>query len=641
MGEEDEDIPPPFRILVRPPQFPSGKTATSIENMKAIAEWIFNRSKAMEIQSNFGEKQYKRIVHFIFVNNNLIEGDQWRDRLVRRDVQNMKIFSSKSDISDASKLKELITEGEYDHTTGKYIQIDYVLMCTHPTRLANIAGEKNGDSILRRLNIHHPDIAVMCWFDEIDKFVKILKDYIPKFQSFSNVMLMTGITATPYKRFWEIMHACGYNDIELLGQLPDPSDYRTLKDHTVLYSDKINEKKPVKNFKWILENPGKRMFSQTTEVDGKITKEKYKVPSCLSTNSGSILFVPGESARKSHDSIVKLALCSGKNALIINGKDKAFYRAASYKSELNLDKFEELHLGDYEKLDIAEYKKRQIKRQTAREHAGEKIPADEKFENMTTMDVAIKMYNDPAMKLKEGVDLVITGFYCVERGVTFNRPDFQFNYAILCPYHLKEGSMEIESIVQLAGRFHGNKEWVPKITVIAPKYIIEEVNKAIKNLIDFLVDCPKSIQYGDIFREEHGIPIHCTIQDKSLLDALVEIGNLITTTKKQKFQTMFKEGVKSGKILLNNPNHEEKKRITFNFEDYQIGTKRICSNAEKQKNYRFSQFYDNHTLRIPYGQTAKPGEFQIDISTIPISINKDTTLPSGTCFISFAYKNAD
>ena len=617
-GETTQDVRPPFRLLVRPPQFPQGKTATAIETMKAInsmMEWIFNQSRAMELQNYVAPgTNIKRIVHFIFVNNNLIEGDQWRDRLIRRGVQNLKIFSSKSEVSTADTLNTLITQGQY--INGRYVQVDYVLMCTNATRLGNFTGEANGDSLLRRFQQFHPEIGVMCWFDEIDKYVRLLTDHIPKFQEFKNVLVLNGITATPYKRFWDIMHECGYYDVELIGQLPDPKDYMTFNQHEIIYTDDITIKKPADNFKFFLENPGHDLEYTTSSGEMVMTK----LPD-LSANTGAIIFVPGEPARKSHMEIAGIALGYDKNALVINGKTKAFYRACD----------------DGTPIEIAEYKKQQIKRQEKEIREGTQIPEGDLFVNMTAMDVAVKMYNDPALGLKDA-DLVITGFYCVERGVTFNRPDFQFKYAILTPFHYKEDSKEIESIIQLAGRTHGSKEFVRQITILAPQYIVETVNKAIEDLISFLRDAaPKSINHASIFRETNGIPIMCNLDDDTV-EQLIRIGKASTREKKLQCHAILRKAYQDGKFILEDKNKELPNYKPFSFDDYSFDGKRIAEDEAKLKSYRFSSFYDSFLKQTIYGQTIQRGQYTVDIAKIAVKINDELTLPAGTAFISFGFQ---
>jgi hypothetical protein len=612
--DTDQDPKPPFRLLHRPPQFPDGKTATAITTMKDInimVEWYFNQSRASEIQTRAKSSKIKRVLHFIFVNNNLIEGDQWRDRLIRRGVQNLKIFSSKSDVSNADKLNTLITQGEY--INGKYVQVDFVLMCSNAVRFCNFTGESDGDSLLRRLAEFNPDIGVMCWFDEIDKFVRLLIDHIPKFQSFRNVINLNGITATPFSRFWKIMHDCGYYDVELIGQLPDPKNYMTFAQHECIYTDDYTIRKPAENFEFFLGNSGLPL-KYKDDSDNVIVKE---IPDLMTPNK-HIIFVPGEISCNSHMHIANIAIKQGINALVINGKTKAFYRA------FDLARFE-----------INDYKKEQIKRQEREKQEGKHIEEHDLFCNMTSMDVAVKMYNDTSLRLKE-TNLAITGFYCVERGVTFNRPDFQFNYAIFTPYHYKEGSKEIESIIQLAGRTHGSKDFVRRITVLAPRYIIDTVNIEINNMIEFLRSAPPSINHACIFRETNGIPIMCELSG-DIVEELMRLGNVNTLEKRNNGGRILREGFEAGKVKVSDKNKILPGYMPFNFKDYDFKGKRIADNEKTLKNYRFTNYFENFKKQKIYGQSVARGQYTIDITKIPVNINDDITLEPGTAFISFAY----
>ena len=607
-ADEADDAKPPMRLLARPPQFPQGKTATAITEMENMMLWFMNQGAVLKQTLHARASRYKRFVHLIFVNNNLIETEQWRDRMYRRgrDGQKLKIFSSKSDVSSAAELQILIHQGEPNLLDDTFSTIDFVLMCTHPTRFRDIC-HGNG-SILNRMRHFEPTIGFVLWFDEIDKFPKLLSENIPILQRLDNVLLMTGITATPYKKYWDLMHSIGCPEVELLGQLPDPGQYRTLKDHNLQYTDGINIKSPAAHFKYLLEHPGEVM----SQNDGII----YRVPD-LRQNTGSIYFVPGESATRTHREIAELAQEYGKNALVINGKMKGFFRA--------MDR-EIIHIRDYK---LAKMKSKA----TFLDEKGEKVS----FEDATSMDIAIAMYHDPDLCL-QGIDLIITGFHCVERGVTFNRPNFQFAYAILSRYHYKEGSEEIESIIQIAGRCFGNKEWVPRgIMILAPKYILDQVEQTIDGIIDFLRTNPPTIQHADIFRSSIGIPIAFTITDIKVVESIINFGSM--TKKKTPLLTrLLMDSYANGTLQLTDPNHTDPLNEEFSFLKYAIIGKRCLMEERQMANYRFPQFYEYHRDRKSYGQSVKDGEFQFDMTNLPLTLADGTVLPRGSGFISFSFK---
>ena len=610
------DLAPPMCGIHRPPQFPTGKTATALDEMDRQIEnqlhWFFNQGEVTsELLQKSRFKKCKRFVNLIFVNNSLIEADQWATRIIRRGKkQVMRVFSSKSEVNTADALYRLITEGEVDIDTDQDIPVDYVLMCSHARRFANLCDStSSGRCILDRLNRYYKDICVVLWFDEADNFPRLLKEYIPKFKSFPNVARMVAITATPLVRFWEIMHDSGYMDIDLIGEMPAATEYRRMSDHNLIYTDNIYIKSPHTNFEYILKNPGALCYTETDE-HGHVTERR--IPTDLRENAKRIMFVPGENRRSTHLSICETAKEYSKNSLILNGTDKAFF-----------------FFDGRPPLPIVDYKKRMIA-------AGKKYNKIS-FSDMSIMDVAVAMYNDPALRLQES-DLVITGYLCVVRGVTFNRPDFQFTDCILSRYHYEEED-DIENIVQLAGRFHGNKLWVPKgINIYAPKQVLDVADKQIDALINFLSTAPKSMQYSDIFVEPNGIPILALLSPE-LVEKVKTFGKL-TEKKRVQFHELLMKAEEEGEFqIVADFNKPSKRQVKFSLKEYTLESKRIFSEGDKAEARRFPQFYEHHTLRKSYGQGVKAaGHYTIDITSTEFPLDSDTSLEPGTAFISFIFK---
>jgi len=442
-----------------------------------------------------------------------------------------------------------------------------------------------------------------------------------------DVIQVNGITATPYAKYWDLVHSLGFGDIPLIGTLPDASDYRTISDHKRIYTNLVNIKSPVKNFEYLLNHPGELCCTET-DANGLVTE--HRIPD-LKINTGAIYYVPGEVAVRTHaglpfkDGTVKapgiadVANRYGKNALVICGKFKGY-----------------MYTDGRPPISIADYKAKMIKTNVPyKDHNGNVVP----FSQVAYMDIARHMYNDPALGLK-GVDLVITGFNCITRGVTFNSPNFQFDYVILSEYHYKEGSKQIEEIIQAVGRSHGNTSWVkPGIIFLSPKYILDMVEEKIKEIIEFLRSAPTEIKYADVFRETKAIPIKGVIHNRELIERLRGFGN-ITKKKRIGFMNLLREAVATGTMTLHDPNTHNSTHVKFSFDDYEIDTKRILDDAEKAKSYRFLEFLDHHDKRIPYGQSVKnDGLFNIDITLIEQK-NATQRVEAGTCFISFVFKQA-
>lgn len=614
-----------MRLCDRPPQFYSsenpntaGKTSTTITEMETIIHKFLDM--AIVVNSSL-ITPVKRIVHLIFVNNSLIEGEQWADRLVSRGIQKMRIFSSKSSVNTSAALYNLIHEGQYDELTRKYIPIDYVLQCTHPVRLSDYCDDKRGYSgvepaILKRMEDLHPDVGFVVWADEIDKLTGLWKQYIPKLRKFKNVLQFNGITATPYTKYWELMHSLGFYTVPLIGSLPDASEYRTISDHKHIYTNNVSIKSPVKNFEYLLDHPGEVCY---IEIDIETKKEimRHIIPD-LKTNTGTVYYVPGEEGIVTHNAISDLASSHQKNSLVINGKSKEFRFADGRKP-----------------ISIKDYKKKKIAAGLSyTDSKGKKIP----FSRMAAMDIAICMFNDPELGLK-GTDLIITGYNCITRGITFNRPDFQFSYMILAGYHYKEGSKQMEEIIQAVGRAHGNVSWVKAgIIFLSPKYILEMVEEKIKQQIEHLRTAPKDLKYADVFREPKGIPIKVLFHNTQILNKIRQFKQL-TEKRRTEFMGILREGVRDGSITLHDQNSQIPSQVKFSFEEYAIEGKRMLENVEKAKNYRFPEFLEKYNKRISYGQSIKEeGKFNIDITFIEQKLSDTEIVQPGTGFISFMFK---
>jgi hypothetical protein len=626
-SENDEEIIEFMRLCDRPPQFYSaenpntaGKTSTTITEMESM---ILKFLDMAEVANSSFITPFKRIVHLIFVNNSLIEGEQWADRLVSRGLKKMRIFSSKSDVNNSSTLYGLVNEGQYDEHTEKYTPIDYVLQCTHPVRLQDYCDTKRSSSgaveppILKRMQDLHGEVGFVIWADEIDKLTGLWKQYIPKLRKFKNVIQFNGITATPYKKYWDLMHSIGFYNIPLIGTLPDPSDYRTVSDHIHIYTNNVTITSPCNNFEYLLDHPGEICY---TEIDTTTKKEVRcdRIPE-LKTNTGNIYYVPGEDAIVTHDAISTLAGKHKKNSLVINGKAKEFRYHDGRKP---------VSIKDYKKAKIAagiSYK----------DSKGAKIP----FDKMAAMDIAICMYNDPALGLK-GTDLIITGYNCITRGITFNRPDFQFNYMILAGYHYRDGSKQIEEVIQAVGRAHGNASWVKAgIIFLSPKHIIDMVDEKIKQQIEHLTTAPKDLKYADVFREPKGIPIKVMFHNTQILNKIHAFKKL-TEKRRTEFMGILRDGVKDGSITLHDQNSDIPSQVKFNFDDYVIEGKRMLEDVTKAENYRFAEFLDKYNKRISYGQSIKEeGKFNIDITFIEQKLSDTEIVQPGTGFISFMFKN--
>jgi hypothetical protein len=571
----------PMSAVAKPTQFMSGneqgKTNTCLAEMSELNKYFMNLGKSVDTAAAI-EGIKKTIIHIIFSNNNLIETKQWNNKIANFGVDNVAILSSQ-DIRTKREVSSLIHDG-YDDG-GK---INYIVCCANSVRLEDIKW------LIRTYARDHKDYMFSLYFDEFDA-LPIYVAFINIIKYFDNVYSMYAISATTYEKWFKLLAQCGYKDIPIITKIEDPSGYRRIRDHDLIYTDKIScHISPVSNFKFILDNPGHVCYDSNGII--------HAIPDFKSI-TGKIIFVPAEVEISTHDAIKDLAFGIKSNVLMINGQIKAYL------------------YPDGRKEDIKDYKKNHSE---IPEHAG-------------ILDVARIMYADPKLGLKN-TNLVITGYKCIERGATFNLPGFQFYAAIFAPYHLKEGSKAVEDIVQLAGRASGGKDNVPPMFIVAPKYLIDEVCDRQDDMIKFLMSNPDRIMYADMIKDPNAIPIRLDF-DESVL-------NILETKKlsKNKKLEIVLDGIKSGKVKFTNLNRKSDiERINFNplkQLEYTLKTVRICDKNTDPKNYRFDNFLKHHDMSSGYGQSNKEGEFSIDINLIEHKKGV-IMIPRGIGFISYAY----
>ena len=570
----------PMSAAVKPTQFKSGneegKTNTCLQEMSRINKYFMDLGKTLEQNLSLVADVKKKIpVHIIFTNNSLIETKQWKNKVANFGVNTMAILSSQ-DTKTKGEIDSLIVTGD---DSGRCV--NYIMCCANGVRVRDITW------IIKQYSRKHPRYIFNIFLDEFDK-MPIYATFIKAIQGYENVRNIVAISATPYASWFATLLDLGYTYVPLLTKIEDSTDYRQISDHRLIYTNDIQIENPVANFQHILDNPGKVCY----DVDGV----QMKIPD-LKAEKGKIFFVPGTWRVDSHDDICAIAKKMGWNCLVLNGKKKGFY------------------YPDDTYVTMKDYRARRA------------FP-----EHTSIMAVAHAMYNDPGLKLKE-VNLVITGFNCVERGVTFNVPDFQFHTAIFSPYHFKEGSEAKESIIQLAGRATGWKEFVPTMNILAPKYLLDEVVESQDNLIRFLKESPTHITYADMMGDKNAIPIRLDFLDADLLAYLEGESN------KLKRLEAIRAGIQKGLVQYTNPNRESTDSWAFTAElggKYALKTIRSCKEGNKAENYRFDAYISAHNEGRGYGQSNQEGEYSIDINFLAHTKN-GVAIPRGIGFISYAY----
>ena len=107
-------------------------------------------------------------------------------------------------------------------------------------------------------------------------------------------------------------------------------------------------------------------------------------------------------------------------------------------------------------------------------------------------------------------NIAITGYWTIERGITFQTDGFNFTHAIICDYH----KQLLNKLVQLIGRLTGNKRYIEqKCNIICPQHIIDTVNTLVNKTIELRKENPENYNATDFTDNRSSIPVKLTFVD--------------------------------------------------------------------------------------------------------------------------------
>jgi hypothetical protein len=392
--------------------------------------------KHFSILSRFLRGEVENGIHHVTIilsNNNLIETKMWRHRLADKTERlNICTLSSKED-STYKSIAEVINALVRAKNPNQLP--DILLMCTHGARTDNITELIDtlefGNLSFGNMGIRQITMTIM--FDEADKNIALIADFIKKFSD----ILMKGeknttvrdvhfITATPGPEFWKHLEKCGIKNLKniqhALQDNPDVvrltheellKDYRKIDDHKIHSEVDNMDEDPVYYASLVLQ---------------KILERR------AANNEVLTVFAPAELYLTTHYKMASLFKVNKFVCLILNGEKKGFL----YPNEtfVSLEEFNQQH------------------------------------------GVKGELYNTLVKwrSLNPTLDLAITGYLNVERGVTFCTKGFNFTDLIISAYHLRNWA----TLIQLLGRANGGKEYVQIMNIWSPKKVIEKANEQIK-----------------------------------------------------------------------------------------------------------------------------------------------------------------
>jgi hypothetical protein len=501
---------------------------------------------------NINQTDY-HLIDIIVTNKSLPETEQWK---IRTD----KTFKNFKNIT----IDILSSKSNDYNTIGSYIQNilncrtkedlpNILIICYHAKRvcddlisLFNIFGGNNYIQPSNKIKFHIS-------FDEPDANLGVTKKFIKKIKVFIDKSLIIGIlfiTATPIEEFWKMLNDSGikrllnmnFNNTQDFDE--ELNNYRAFKEHNIIEHN--NE----------TTNP---LYYIIDVFSNKLINE----------NERKILFTPAHlytdtEGVGSHMEIVSYFNDKNYCVFVMNGKFKGFIYPDKSKIELTQFNIENKIDGELRE--------------------------------------SLMKWNE----LNPTTNLAITGYWVIERGITFNTTGFNFTDMILSNYHLSS----IGKLIQLAGRGSGGKIYVNKMNVICTTKIKDTIINFNKNLEHICSLNPQYFNRTDFVDKNNTIPVKMIINDNDLLKIIIDIRDKSKRGYKQQLHNILKHGIRENKISIFDRNNIKKfdisSRTLNDVRMYKLGYK---INARRFKN--FNEAYENYKS---VSQSGDENQYNIDLA---------------------------
>ena len=500
---------------------------------------------------NINETDY-HLIDIIVTNKSLPETEQWKfrtDKTFEKIDITIDILSSKSN--------------DYN-TIGSYIQ--NILSCKTKKELPNILiicyhAKRVCDDLITMFNIFGGNnyiqpsnkIKFHISFDEPDANLGVTKKFIKKIKEFIDKSLIIGIlfiTATPIEEFWKMLNESGiktllnmnFNNTQNFDE--ELNNYREFAEHNIIEHN--NE--TTNPLYYIIDAFSNRLIDETE-------RKILFTPAHLYTDAEGV---------GSHMEIVSYFNDKNYCVFVMNGKFKGFI----YPNKI--------------KIELAQFN----------------IKNDVKGE----LRESLVKWNE----LNPSINLAITGYWVIERGITFNTTGFNFTDMILSNYHLSS----MGKLIQLAGRGSGNKLYVNKMNVICTTKIKNTIISFNKNLKEICSLNPEYFNKTDFVDTNNTIPVKMIINDTELLKLIIEIRDKSKRGYKQQLHDILTEGIKENKISIFDRNNIKR----FNISSMTLNQVRMYKLGDKIDVRRFRNFNEAYENYKSVSQSGEKNEYNIDLA---------------------------
>lgn len=547
-------------------QFTEGKTE---QTLKSISERYL-------LKQNETDNENEHLLEIICTNKSLAETKQWQIRTSNcfKNENNITIDILSSDKKSSFNSIDTYIANIFQ-TDDKTKLPNILIVCFHKQRIIDII--KLIKSIIKHKYIN---FKFSINFDEPDANLGVMETFLKEYNKYTNyIKTIQFITATPYDSFWKKL--IKHNIFELLNishkkineQQQHPSlqtyqnyldDYQKITNHNFKYLDNKTFN-PLEYIETVYTSNYENTIYTNSDNKPYIDKTKRQIifaPAHLFTNKKNV---------GSHEEVAHFFKERGFWVFLSNGKFKGFINPNGNRT----------NLFDFNKNNNIKGELRDT----------------------------LRCWN----KLYPKCNLAITGYWTIERGITFNTDGFNFTHMIISNYH----KSNINKLVQLMGRASGNKKYVDKLTIICPKEIHDIIETTINKTIELRKLNPTVYNQADFINKDSAIPIKLTFIDTDYREEIISIikehkrGYIKEITKK------IKGGIYTNKITIidyNNSNTllNNDKLIIRNIKTIRMHKKE--DSIEKANNRRFKQFEDAHNKRKGVAQSSGPDHFCIDLT---------------------------
>lgn len=569
-------------------QFTIGKTD---QTLNQVAERYLLNSNETE----------DHLIEVIITNNSLPETEQWKVRTKNKFGENQNIsvdiLSSNKD-SDFNNIHQFISKIITAKNRNELPNV--LIVCFHKKRVCDDLFQLFDTFCGGNYLLNSTKLKFYLNFDEPDANLGITSTFLSRYKKYEHIISgIMFITATPYDQFWDMLIEHG------ITQLLNLQSKINISEES--YEEYLQNYRSVKNHKFIAYNDETtnpldyitKVFESTYNVVDELGNETGETKPYIDETSPYIIFAPAHLYTEtlgvgSHEEIVEYFTSKGDTVYLSNGRFKGFVDPSGARQLLT--NFNE-HYGINGELRDSLRKWRQ---------------------------------------LNPRKNIVITGYWTIERGITFCTDGFNFDYAILSTYHLNK----LNKLVQLIGRTTGGKKYVNEMKIICPKIIYDTVNSLVQNTIDLRKLNPQNYNKTDFTLNNSAIPVMVEFLDD---EYRTKIFDSITGKKNYKDDIHLKliRGVVDKKIRITDNNNikldfgNRKLKGVKNYVKERINKNNVIK-EDKIQARRFKEFKTAFDLYKPSSQTCKPDEYCIDLAQDDYA-NEDFVNKKNIAWITFKY----